>query len=115
MNKRTHRALQESILKWGLIAKGEMPDMGSDNCSLCIEFLDLEAAICGGCPVAESAGLIGCRNTPYMAWIAEVEKRHDGCWEGEDAVADTLKLVKLALAERDFLRSLVPMKAGVTR
>jgi len=110
MNKRTHRALQESILKWGLIAKGEMPDLGSDNCSLCSEFLDLEAATCGGCPVAEATGLVGCQNTPYVAWLAEMEKRHPEGWEDEDAVADTPKLVKLALAERDFLRSLVPMK-----
>lgn len=96
-------ALQESIQKWTLIAKGELPDMGAENCALCDLFFQMN---CRGCPVYKRTGKSGCLDTPYGEWFDAAQRGHYEMDVGY--IADTPQLVELALAERDFLRSLVP-------
>ena len=67
MNKRTAKALEESIEhhKQNLLA--ETPDdvsLGVENCALC-ELYIMRNKTCAGCPVAERAGNALCTNTPY--------------------------------------------------
>ena len=109
MNKETRTALEESIEKWKQIERGEMPDLGPENCGLCVEFHDRS---CEGCPVFEATGIAGCGGTPYVEWDnAMIDLNHIRfvTW-AVDRVADTPKLVKLARAEREFLESLRPHK-----
>lgn len=103
MNKRTQTALLESIEKWRLVERGEMPDVGPDNCSLCMEFL-IDG--CRGCPVMEKTGSSCCMDTPHERWCA-AQPNDRTWWEGE-LVADTPELVRLARAEHRFLESLLP-------
>lgn len=105
MNKRTLTALQDSIRKWQEIANGTMPDLGAENCALCMEFL---ASRCRGCPVARHTGEQGCYGTPYHLWLRAANAHHETWWDPTNRVADTPELVRLAKAERDFLRSLLP-------
>ncbi len=100
LSKRAATALELSIEKWRQIECGEMPDIGADNCALCLEFN--RALSCAGCPVSTKTGLDNCRNTPYEAWAMQFHLL-GGLHE---RVADSPQLVQFARAERKFLESL---------
>ena len=101
MNRKTLQALKDSIEKWRQIERGEMADMASDNCPLCIHFSNAYGDIdCSSCPVMKRTGKYGCVGTPYVNWSLEVLVNVP--------VADTPKLVRLARAEREFLENLLP-------
>ena len=110
MNKRTLTALQESIEKWRQIERGEMMDLGCENCSLCNEFHHDESGQllkCRGCPVKARTGQTYCDDTPYPSWL-ETNRTLNKNWSAGEYVADTPELVRLARAERKFLESLLP-------
>lgn len=89
MTKKTLKALRGSIQKWEKIVEGTGVDQGVYNCPLCQLFYRLD---CKGCPVFERTGYPFCDKTPYREW-------EDDC---------TPELKKLAQAEVDFLKSLLP-------
>jgi hypothetical protein len=104
-------ALIGSIRKWEAIVRGTGEDDGGKNCQLCRKFYDTsEAGPCIGCPVREKTGFYGCVNTPYEDWVA-----HQGEAHAKDAfphyvVQGCDECKRLATAELDFLKSLVPKK-----
>lgn len=98
MDAETLEALRGSIAKWHAIAFEGGEDNGYKNCPLCEKFMNDESRFCDGCPVATATGERGCLNTPYDAW-----SRAD-----DTGFADTPEKVALAVAELDFLKSLLP-------
>ena len=110
MDNETLDALKGSIEKWEkIVASTEADDRGRLNCDLCRKFIFGTKGPCSGCPVAEAIGASGCEFTPYIDWLIhqrEHEKKDDlldyhrreGCEE----------CLRLATAERDFLKSLLP-------
>lgn len=107
MDPETLNALNGSINKWSNIVAGTGADKLSRNCALCKMFMDKNR--CVGCPVAAKAGVGGCHQTPFEEWNEHqalvhmpesILKRvvHKGCVE----------CARLAQAELDFLRSLLP-------
>jgi len=98
MPARTLRALKGSIAKWEAIVAGTGEDLGVKNCPLCQEFPDID---CTGCPVRERTGQPFCGGSPYQQWDDETDR-------AETRRAATPRLVALAQAELDFLRSLLP-------
>lgn len=88
MDKRTLKALKGSIKKWEKIVDGTGTDKGPDNCPLCKLFFD--STDCLGCPVNNATGKTGCRGTPYDDYSLAADKHVP------------------ALAELDFLKSLLP-------
>lgn len=103
MTERARTALEESIEKWRQIERGEMADLGIENCSLCMEYW---GARCEGCPVfASAASRRFCYGTPYSTWTNAQRTLGRKFYDAE-YVADTPELVKLARAERKFLESL---------
>jgi hypothetical protein len=107
MNARARAALEESIEKWRQVERGEIADLGGENCALCGEFYGVYDAdgVCSECPVALAVKDTDCSGTPYIAWFDAQEalgrRRSKGEW-----IADTPELVELAKAERKFLESL---------
>lgn len=99
MDAETLAALRGSIAKWHAIAFEGGSDMGYENCPLCARFLAGRDKVCEGCPVARAVDSRGCTGTPYDEWDA-----HDD----NNGLADTPEKVALAVAERDFLISLLP-------
>ena len=98
MDKRTRTALEGSIAKWEAIVAGTGTDEGIDNCPLCQVFFyeqDASGELCEGCPVKEKTGQTGCEGSPYEDW------REIPYIYGDEAK-------RLAQAELDFLRSLLP-------
>ena len=102
----TLHALKGSIAKWEAIVAGTGNDERAHNCALCQAFED-----CDGCPVAQRTGHPECIGTPYEDWSGhhiDVHNRYNaplhprkGCAECE----------RLAQAELDFLKSLLPSDA----
>ena len=99
LTEKQYKPLLESIEKWRQIERGEMPDAGIFNCSLCWSF---HSDGCEDCPVRQETGQINCHKTPYVKWIHAAMKRH--------GVADTIELIHLAKTERKFLESLLPKR-----
>jgi hypothetical protein len=100
MDAKTLEALKGSIKKWEGIVKGEIMDNGIDNCPLCeLYFGGYE---CQPCPVYLKTKRIDCDETPYMDWVA--------FWDGKsvDKTANCPESRRLAQAEVDFLKSLLP-------
>ena len=106
MNAETLAALKGSIAKWDAIAEGTGRDQGSDNCPLCVMFLEL--GVCDGCPVYAKTGWQRCARTPYSTWWSTYHKEHGQRPQNYDGIATTDELKALARAEADFLRSLLP-------
>lgn len=98
MNKETRKALLGSIKKWEKIRDMKETDKGADNCPLCVMFY---RAGCYGCPISLKAGLSHCRDTPYEKWSKNKKK-----YKKDLSISATGK--RLAQAEVDFLRSLLP-------
>lgn len=109
MNAKTLQGLKDSIEKWRQIERGEMPDLKSHNCGLCLAVSDKSGNIdCTKCPVMQKTGKASCCETPYDKWL-DTQLRRDGfCSDCSEWVADTPALVRLARAERKFLESLLP-------
>jgi hypothetical protein len=67
MNAATLKALKGSIKKWDTIVDGTGVDVGTGNCPLCLKFFHASRwGICGGCPVKNATGRVGCVGTPYF-------------------------------------------------
>lgn len=108
MDEATLTALKGSIAKWEGIVAGACKDRGAENCALCDAF-NGDDANCEGCPVALKTGESNCIGTPWQQWAAEHfdpsgDIDIDGGW-----AADTPKRKKIAQAELDFLKSLLPL------
>lgn len=108
MNEKQRKNLLESIEHWKEIERGEGVDMALNSCSLCMAFPK-----CGGCPVHEHTGETDCSSTPWIKWNEEQLKfnRYIFHYTDTNRVADTLKLVRLARSEREFLESLLRAKS----
>lgn len=104
MDAKTLEALKGSIAKWEAIVAGASGSQGSDNCPLCAEFYKND---CAGCPVADQAGEIHCRRTPHYEWT-NVDRVLENGWGGYDFDNSPADALRLAQAELDFLRSLLP-------
>lgn len=109
MNIKTLTALKGSIEKWEKITAGKGIDEGPLNCPACLMFLTHN---CQGCPVYEKTKRRLCVNSPYDTWgwhqnISHAEKKK------ERVYCPTCK--KLAKAELDFLKSLLPKPAKTTK
>jgi hypothetical protein len=108
MDKKTLEALRGSIEKWTRIVAGTTEDEGHDDCPLCQMFFrrpnPAALVTCEGCPVAAASGRPNCQKTPYVAYA---EAREDG-ESTQPAAARTAQLSKLAEAELEFLKSLLP-------
>ena len=92
--------LKGSIEKWKRVAAGTHEDQGINDCPLCKLFF---MKGCQGCPVSEKTGQTVCRDSPYPVWGLAVMAR-------VKQTATNKKLKKLARAELNFLRSLLPKK-----
>lgn len=101
MEEKTLTALQGSIAKWEAIVAGTGSDLGTANCPLCRAFYHDDD--CKDCPVMKTTGKWGCRETPYDAFSDHCTAEHD-C----DSDPDCPDCTRLAQAELDFLRSLLP-------
>ena len=98
MDKRTRTALEGSIAKWEAIVAGTGTDEGTENCPLCQLFFTMrgpQQLFCEGCPVKERTGQTCCEGSPYQEW-------------GENPYASGDEAKRIAQAEVDFLRSLLP-------
>lgn len=93
MDSKTLAALKGSIKKWEGIVAGKISDEGQDNCPLCQMFFK---GRCHGCPVGD------CNESPYYDWFYATLKIDPPFF------ANTPELHRLAQAELDFLRSLLP-------
>ena len=105
MPAKTLKALQGSIEKWEKVAAGTEEDKGKFDCPLCHEFLNKN---CEGCPVAENAKDTNCKGTPYEEWDEHHLIKHGFLHR---VVPDCPECFRLAKAELDFLKSLLPKGA----
>lgn len=100
MDVKTLEALKGSIAKWEGIVAGKRLDGGVRDCPLCEMFYLKSSTGCLNCPVAIVAKDDGCRNTPYVdEWMTV---------GGIARTADTPARKNAALAELEFLKSLLP-------
>lgn len=116
MSPEMHEALLHSITHWMELAKPTMDDWHSSSCALCeATKKDNDGIInCTKCPIYEKTGSMYCKSTPwkkyngYRAWL-ECSEYHVRL-ESEDTRDIEVKhnLTTLALAEANFLRSLLP-------
>ena len=99
MDAATLEALRGSIKKWERIVAGTGVCRGVDNCPLCRRFHAAygNSPCCSGCPVFEATGKRGCTGTPIEDYDDE-----DGTEE---------EMLAAAIAEVDFLKSLLPKEA----
>ena len=102
----TLRALRGSIKKWEAIVAGDGRDLGSANCPLCqLHHKDN----CRGCPVAYASRRACCENTPHEAWVgAAIATGGATAPISHRDPEHRAELTRLAQAELDFLRSLLP-------
>lgn len=112
MDDRTLEALKGSIAKWEGIVAGTIQDEGILNCPLCKLF---HLGGCQGCPVAETAGVSYCANTPYRDYVmasGQVDMEELSISTGgslDNVELENLKVreKEVAQAELDFLKSLL--------
>lgn len=115
MDAKTLEALRGSIEKWEKIAAGTGLDMANTNCPLCQLFRSdvYSDTACHGCPVMERTGHQVCDKSPYKEFAAlkspDVKYFRSKWKRGYRAVSDKAK--EVALAELDFLKSLLPSEA----
>lgn len=103
----TLTALEGSIAKWEAIVDGTDADRRTSNCPLCRLFLNKEDENggCSGCPVRDAANCDGCGNTPYVDWATH----HRNAQHVMDVLSvECDECQRLAQAELDFLKSLLP-------
>lgn len=104
MDERTLTALTGSIAKWEAIVAGTGKDDGSNNCTLCIAFDG-----CAGCPVADAVEMDSCELTPYIRWHDHHIYAHG--LRRFPFGNECPECARLAQAELDFLKSLLPVQA----
>lgn len=109
MDADTLEALRGSIAKWEGIVAGTTKNHCADNCPLCHKFNfsftgARRAQSCKGCPVMERTGRQFCDGSPYEDYEDMEERVEEGYAEGA-------ALKPLAIAEVDFLKSLLPKEA----
>ena len=82
MNQLQREALLKSIAHWkdnvALIKQRKDPHIYGDDCPCCKAFGDVFS--CGGCPIAEYAGDIQCRATPWDDVQLNVGPTSDKGW-----------------------------------
>jgi hypothetical protein len=97
VNVEALEALQESVVVWQDIVDGKRASEGMDSCPLCAMFVSNN---CSGCPVREHTSTCGCHGTPYANFA---DKCHNKLLAPDDVEGK-----RLAQAELDFLKSLIP-------
>jgi len=110
MDRETLGALKRSIKKWRRVRLYKGTDEGPQNCSLCGMFHGAPNN-CSGCPVQARTGYIGCMKTPYEEWLQHQQECHEGRDDGGSSAGYTVRCKvckRLAKAEEDFLKSLLP-------
>lgn len=102
MTPETLKALKGSIDKWERIVVHEDGDHGTNNCELCTLFYIHydDQLSCRGCPASEKY----CYGTPYEEWDTYHKSKGNTLPVG---IFDK-KSYNLALAELNFLKSLLP-------
>lgn len=101
--------LKRSIEKWERIINREDVDHGADDCALCLVYNsdDSHFPHCGGCPVAEKAGISGCRNTPYNIFckLESDTPLHEPCPSEEKKAAEDMRdyLIEILYTLREKL------------
>lgn len=108
MNKKTLKALKQSIAKWEKNTKAETPDQyltGYADCPLCNLYWH---DVCNGCPISEKTKKLCCSSTPY-----EKCRDHWDDWDYKFARREGYaksKRLAIAAAKREvkFLKSLLP-------
>lgn len=108
MDKKTLKALKDSIAKWERNTQAITPygaSISADDCPLCdLFFRDRGGPYsCRGCPVAECTGRAICNGTPY-----EDAVRARRAWTYMKDEQSREVFVKAAQEEVDFLKSLLP-------
>lgn len=108
MDSRTLTALMGSIEKWEKIVAGTGVDNAMENCPLCREFLSLGS--CTGCPVDSKTNRPLCKGTPYVAFADFMERLpvYRTPINHLPSQDDRTEATRLAQAELDFLKSLLP-------
>jgi hypothetical protein len=114
MTPQAEAALRRTIEnKWEKIVDCEESDRGMANCELCQLFNHKH--LCRGCPVARHTGEDSCYDTPYhdfRIYVSRAEPAHLISSDGY-RVFDQ-KSYNFALAELEFLKSLLPDKTDTT-
>lgn len=109
MDPKTLEALRGSIRKWENIVAGTGEDLGGKNCPLCKMFAFDAEVPCLGCPVNEATGEAHCGNPEYAAYDDyRWEIGPDNLDTGDPTPEEQAELTRLAQAELDFLKSLLP-------
>ncbi len=109
MKAETLKALKGSIRKWKRIVKGTGADEGYDNCPLCKIFNTGKDNSCEGCPIMKKVGIDSCDSTPHETWLLHHHLNHAlYCPNKVHTDCDDCK--RLATAELEFLKSLLPKK-----
>ena len=111
MNPETLEALEGSIKKWTAIVRStKAKDRGMVNCPLCRLFIG-NYLCCLSCPVQKETGREGCKGSPYMNWLEHMQRIHSlSDYSRHKDCSDCLRLAK---AELEFLKKLLPEKGGV--
>lgn len=102
IDAKTLEALKKSIKKWN---RKKVIDHGVDNCALCQAFSEQPG--CEGCPVAKVSCRSRCWGTPYEDWVNHHDKEHSDFYPLRTHIGCP-ECVRLAQAELDFLKSLLP-------
>ncbi len=101
MKSEVRAALERSIAKWQGIADGtRYVSTGSEDCALC----QVSKDDCSDCPVMEKTGKKCCKGTPWGAFSLWVLQTNDPIY----LKPHHKKGRRLAQAEADFLKSLLP-------
>ena len=100
MNTEQKLALIDSIKHWHRNATDVFDGVGARHCALCKLYF---ANHCKDCPVKEHTGFSHCHNTPY-SYADMLERR----WRFKLGEKTNGTFRRAAVAERDFLISLLP-------
>ena len=118
MDSVTLRALRGSIKKWErIVASSHSKDYGTENCPLCLVFLqskDFLTEYCVGCPVSAKTGREGCAGSPYVEWNRHQEDVHRN-YGDHHRFRDCKECLRLAKAELASLRDLLPKPKRAVR
>ena len=108
MDKKTLKALKESIAKWEKNTQAKTPTdflIGADKCPLCKLFL---SNACYGCPIANKMCEPFCLRTPYRTVEDHFLDWKDQFMSGEDCTRSKHIAIVAAKREVKFLKSLLP-------
>jgi hypothetical protein len=103
MDPKTLEALNSSIKKWEDVENGG-PENGAKNCPLCQMFSNCD---CIGCPVDTTTNEQGC-NKEWDEWVNHYANKHSELYPEDIWIVHCDECKRLAHAETEFLRSLLP-------